>query len=70
MFAKFKTRCIKIILNSFEGRTIMNAIELLKDDHDKVDRLFQKVKATVDSEHKDLFEIIKMELDAHTHIEE
>ena len=48
----------------------MNAIELLKDDHDKVERLFQKVKATEESEHKALFEKIKMELDVHTHIEE
>ncbi len=40
----------------------MNAIELLKDDHDKVDRLFQKVKATEEDEHKELFEKIKMEL--------
>lgn len=48
----------------------MNAIELLKADHDKVDKLFQKVKATEDSEHKELFEKIKFELDAHTHIEE
>jgi hemerythrin superfamily protein len=48
----------------------MNAIELLKDDHDKVDRLFQKVKATEDDQHKELFEKIKMELDTHTHIEE
>jgi len=48
----------------------MNAIELLKTDHDKVDRLFQKVKATDEDEHKDLFEKIKAELDAHTHIEE
>ena len=48
----------------------MNAIELLKEDHDKVDRLFQKVKATPDGDHKDLFEQIKAELDIHTHIEE
>jgi hemerythrin superfamily protein len=49
----------------------MNAIELLKDDHDKVDRLFQKVKATEEGEeHKELFKKIKAELDAHTHIEE
>ncbi len=49
----------------------MNAIELLKDDHDKVDRLFQKVKATEEGEeHKELFKKIKSELDAHTHIEE
>lgn len=48
----------------------MNAIELLKNDHDKVDKLFQKVKATEESEHPKIFEQIKMELDVHTHIEE
>ncbi|HEX8289335.1 MAG TPA: hemerythrin domain-containing protein [Pyrinomonadaceae bacterium] len=49
----------------------MNAIELLKDDHDKVDRLFQKVKAdTEGNQHKELFEQIKQELEVHTHIEE
>ncbi len=48
----------------------MNAIELLKTDHDKVSRLFQKVKATEESEHKTLFEQIREELEVHTHIEE
>lgn len=49
----------------------MNAIELLKDDHNTVRRLFQKVKASdSDSEKKDLFKQIKEELDVHTHIEE
>ena len=48
----------------------MNAIELLKEDHNKVSLLFQKVKATEESEHKELFEKIKEELDVHTHIEE
>ena len=48
----------------------MNAIELLKSDHDKVDRLFQKVKATEEGEHKALFEKIREELEVHTHIEE
>ncbi|MDQ3179247.1 MAG: hemerythrin domain-containing protein [Acidobacteriota bacterium] len=48
----------------------MNAIELLKADHDKVSRLFQKVKATEEGEHKELFKKIKAELDVHTHIEE
>ena len=48
----------------------MNAIELLKEDHDRVDKLFQSVKATPDGDHKDLFEQIKNELDVHTHIEE
>jgi len=48
----------------------MNAIELLKADHDTVDRLFQKVKATEEGEHKELFKKIKAELDVHAHIEE
>src|SRR5262245_14233194 len=48
----------------------MNAIDLLKEDHDKVDRLFQKVKADEDADHRDTFEQIKAELDVHTHIEE
>lgn len=48
----------------------MNAIELLKEDHDKVDRLFQKVKATEEEDHRKLFEQIKQELEVHTHIEE
>lgn len=48
----------------------MNAIELLKEDHNKVSRLFQKVKATEEGEHKELFEQIQEELEIHTHIEE
>lgn len=48
----------------------MNAIELLKEDHKKVEHLFGKVKATEEEEHKALFEQIKEELDVHTHIEE
>ena len=48
----------------------MNAIELLKQDHDKVDRLFQKVKGSEEDKHKELFEQIKQELEVHTHIEE
>lgn len=48
----------------------MNAIELLKEDHKKVNHLFGKVKATEEGEHRDLFEQIKQELEIHTHIEE
>lgn len=48
----------------------MNAIELLKADHDVVDRLFQKVDATEESEHPALFEKIKAEIEVHAHIEE
>ena len=48
----------------------MNALELLKEDHRKVEHLFGKVKATEEEEHKALFEKIKEELEIHTHIEE
>jgi iron-sulfur cluster repair protein YtfE (RIC family) len=48
----------------------MNALELLKEDHDRVDRLFQKVQATDEGEHIELFEKINSELEVHTHIEE
>lgn len=48
----------------------MNVIELLKEDHDKVDKLFQKVKANPDGDNTDLFEQIKAELDVHTEVEE
>ena len=48
----------------------MNAVELLKDDHDKVDKLFQTVKANEDGDNTEIFEQIKAELDVHTHIEE
>ena len=47
----------------------MNAIELLKQDHDKVDKLFQQVKAE-QGDPKELFEQIRMELEVHTQIEE
>ena len=44
----------------------MNPIELLKDDHKTVDRLFQKVKATEEGEeYRELFKKIKAELDTH-----
>ena len=48
----------------------MNAVELLKEDHDRVDKLFQTVKANEDGDNTDTFEQIKAELDVHTHIEE
>lgn len=48
----------------------MNAIELLKNDHDVVDKLFQKVKANEDGDNTAVFEQIKTELDVHAHIEE
>ena len=48
----------------------MNAIELLKADHKVVDKLFQKVEATEESEHPAIFEKINEELEVHAHIEE
>lgn len=49
----------------------MNALELLKADHDKVEELFKQVEATEDENKKHgLFERIKLELLTHTHIEE
>lgn len=47
----------------------MNAIELLKQDHDKVDKLFQKVKGE-QGDKRELFEQIRAELEVHTQIEE
>ncbi|MEO7538532.1 MAG: hemerythrin domain-containing protein [Pyrinomonadaceae bacterium] len=48
----------------------MNAIELLKADHDKVEELFEQVKANEGGDNTALFEQIKAELEVHTHIEE
>jgi hemerythrin-like domain-containing protein len=49
----------------------MNALDLLKEDHDKVAELFDQVKETEDEqEHLKLFAKIKTELEIHTHIEE
>jgi iron-sulfur cluster repair protein YtfE (RIC family) len=48
----------------------MNAIELLTADHKAVDKLFQQVEATDQTEHPAIFEQIKAKLDTHAHIEE
>jgi hemerythrin superfamily protein len=48
----------------------MNALELLKADHRKVEGLFQKVKANEDGDNTDVFEQINLELDVHAQIEE
>jgi hemerythrin-like domain-containing protein len=48
----------------------MNALELLKADHEKVDALFQKVKANEDGDNTAIAEQIIQELKVHTHIEE
>ncbi len=49
----------------------MDALEMLKEDHRKVAKLFEQVEATEDEkQHEKLFEQIKTELETHTHIEE
>lgn len=49
----------------------MNAVELLKADHKKVEELFHQVESTKgEAKHRQLFKRIKAELDVHTHIEE
>jgi hemerythrin-like domain-containing protein len=49
---------------------IMNAMDLLKADHEVVEGLFREVEATDRGGHADLFVQIKTELEAHAHIEE
>ena len=48
----------------------MNAVELLKADHDAVRKLFQDVKESNDEKHLAIFKKIKATLDVHAHIEE
>jgi hemerythrin superfamily protein len=49
----------------------MNALELLKGDHQKVKELFEQAEATEDQKEKRrIFETLKNELDTHARIEE
>lgn len=49
----------------------MNGLELLKQDHRKVEDLFAQVEATSEAQqHEKLFQQIKTELETHTYIEE
>ncbi len=51
----------------------MNAIELLENDHDKVEEIFEQLEATTEKDVKprtELFAKLKQELDVHAHIEE
>jgi hemerythrin superfamily protein len=47
-----------------------DAINVLKNDHRKVESLFEKVKANEDGNNSATFKKIKEELDVHTHVEE
>lgn len=48
----------------------MNALELLKADHEVVAALFAEVEKTSEDKHPAIFQKIKAELDVHAHIEE
>lgn len=48
----------------------MNAIDLLKKDHDRVESLFEKFKRNEDGNNTALARQISGELETHTHIEE
>jgi len=52
------------------GENGKDVIDLLKEDHDRVEDLFAKVKANEDGNNEDTFNKIRQELDLHTHVEE
>src|SRR5689334_4865301 len=58
------------VMGIFTPSSETNAIDLLKADHDTVQAMFDKVKASPNRDHKETFKKIKLELDTHAHIEE
>jgi hemerythrin superfamily protein len=48
----------------------MDALELLKQDHQKVKELFKEAEGATGNQQQQLFDQIKTELETHTHIEE
>ena len=48
----------------------MDALEILKQDHAKVKKLFDKTETADDREQKRIFSQIKTELEIHAHLEE
>jgi hemerythrin superfamily protein len=48
----------------------MNALEILKQDHQKVKELFQEARRSEQNKRKDIFDKIDTELEIHAHIEE
>ena len=65
-----RARQEKINRLNFVEKKNMNALELLKTDHQKVKELFKKAEGANAARQKQLFEQIKKELETHTHIEE
>jgi len=59
-----------VVVGMFTPSSETNAISLLKTDHDTVQKMFDKVKASPNRDHKETFKKIKLELDTHAHIEE
>lgn len=50
--------------------TVMDAFELLKNDHKKVAQLFKEIESASGQQKTQLFSRLKRELDVHAHIEE
>jgi iron-sulfur cluster repair protein YtfE (RIC family) len=49
----------------------MNAIELLEMDHDRISQLFDRIEeATEYEDRRKLFDEVRQELEAHSHVEE
>ena len=48
----------------------MDALELLKQDHARIKKLFDKAESADDREQKRIFSQIKSELEMHAHLEE
>jgi hemerythrin superfamily protein len=61
-------------VETFEGEPRMNAIELLKEDHDKVERLFKSFESAKESEEQgtrqEIARQICLELTVHASVEE
>jgi hemerythrin superfamily protein len=68
---KAKSRLGLIVpkLDGFKENT-MNALELLKADHEVVAGYFAEVEESSEDKHPAIFKKIKAELDVHAHIEE
>jgi hemerythrin superfamily protein len=65
------SRVVETVSNIFTGEGAQtSAIDLLKEDHDRVEDLFSRVKDNEDGDNRDFFAQIRRELDTHTHIEE